>query len=99
MRSPVRLSTLCLLLVGMADLITSLMWLNAGYGEGNPFFAWLASHGSIPFAAGKVVFLAGPIGILEYARTKRPAAAEVGTWVATVLYLLLLGLHIRSVIR
>jgi hypothetical protein len=98
MQASVRLSTLCLLLVGMGDLVTSLMWLNAGYGEGNPLFAWLASHGSLAFALGKVMFLAGPIAILEYARGKRPQAAEAGTWVATILYILLLGLHIRTVI-
>lgn len=96
MRSPVRLSTLCLLIVGMADLVTSLIWLHAGYGEGNPLFAWLAHHGSLPFAIGKVLFLAGPIAILEYARKFRPTSAEVGTWAATLLYLLFLGLHVRA---
>lgn len=81
----------------MGDLITSLMWLHAGYGEGNPLFSWLASHGSLPFALGKVAFLAGPVLILEYARTKRPHSAELGTWLATLLYMLLLSMHIRSV--
>src|SRR4051812_43043373 len=96
MQDRVRLSTLCLLIVGMSDLVTSLMWLNAGYGEGNPLFAWLASHGSIPFACGKIIFLAGPIGIIEYARKTHPRTAEIGTWVATCLYLFLLGSHIRA---
>ena len=96
MRSPVRLSTVCLLIVGMGDLIVSLMWLHAGYGEGNPLFAWLARQGSLMFALGKVVFLAGPIGILEYARKYRPRSAEIGTWVATILYLFFLGAHIRG---
>ena len=96
MRDSVRLSTLCLLLVGMADLVTSLMWLSKGYGEGNPLFAWLASHGSLPFALGKVAFLAGPIAILEYARKFKPRTAEYGTWLATFLYLLLLSTHVRT---
>jgi hypothetical protein len=98
MQERVRLSTLCLIIVGMTDLITSLIWLNAGFGEGNPLFAWLAGHGSIPFAAGKIIFLAGPIGILEYARKFKPRTAETGTWIATALYLLFLALHIRSAV-
>ncbi|MFI5386848.1 MAG: DUF5658 family protein [Fimbriimonadales bacterium] len=96
MRSPVRLSTLCLLLVGVGDLVVSLRWLHAGHGEGNPLFAWLAHYGSLVFALGKVLFLAGPIAILEYARKYRPVSAEVGTWIATLLYLLFLGAHIRG---
>lgn len=96
MNERVRTSTLCLLLVGMADLITSLMWLHSGQGEGNPLFAWLASHGSLAFALGKIAFLAGPIAILEYARKFKPMTAEVGTWLATLLYLLLLSTHIRA---
>ncbi|HTQ08725.1 MAG TPA: DUF5658 family protein [Fimbriimonadaceae bacterium] len=91
----VRVSTVCLLMVGMGDLITSLMWLHAGYGEGNPLFAWLASQGSIWFALGKVIFLAGPILVLEYARQVRPRSAELGTWLATLLYMFLLFAHIQ----
>ncbi|HVT14340.1 MAG TPA: DUF5658 family protein [Fimbriimonadaceae bacterium] len=80
----------------MADLITSLMWLHAGQGEGNPLFAWLAGHGSLAFALGKIAFLAGPIAILEYARKFKPRTAEFGTWLATLLYLFLLSTHIRA---
>ena len=95
-REHVRLSTLCLLLVGTGDLIVSLMWLNATgpAGEGNPLFQMLAHHGSLPFALGKILFLAGPIGILEFARKYKPRSAEIGTWVATVLYLLFLGVNV-----
>jgi len=96
-RSRVRASTLSLLIVGMGDLVSSLAWLHAGYGEGNPLFSWLANHGSIWFALGKVLFLAGPIAILEYARLFRPKAAELGTWLATLLYLALLSTHVRVV--
>lgn len=95
MRSPVRLSTLCLLIVGMSDLVMSLLWLHVGFGEGNPLFAWLAGHGSLAFALGKLAFLAGPIAILEFARRYRPQSAEIGTWVAVVLYILFLGSHLR----
>jgi len=91
----VRLSTLCLLIVGMGDLISSLMWLHAGFGEGNLLFAWLAAHGSIWFALGKLLFLAGPIALLEYAYRFRPRTAELGTWLATLLYMLFLFTHIQ----
>ncbi len=94
---PVRASTLCLLIVGMGDLVSSLAWLHAGYGEGNPLFSWLVrTGGSMAFAVGKLVFLAGPIAMLEYARRFRPRTAEYGTWLATLLYLMLLSTHIRT---
>ena len=86
---------MCLLIVGTADLIVSLMWLNAGYGEGNPLFAWLAGHGSLAFALGKMAFLAGPIAIIEYARKTKPRFAEQGTWLAVLLYLMFLSTHVR----
>jgi hypothetical protein len=95
MDEKVRLSTLCLLIVGVSDLILSLIWLNAGYGEGNPLFAWLARYGSIPFAMGKIIFLAGPIGIIEFARKTHPRTAELGTWTAVALYMLFLLTHVR----
>jgi hypothetical protein len=98
MRERVQLSTLCLLIVGMGDLIVSLLWLHASgpFGEGNPLFSWLARHGSLAFVLGKLAFLAGPIAILEYARQFRPRSAELGTWIATFLYLLFLAVHMRS---
>ena len=57
MTSKVRLSTFCLLIVGMGDLVSSLVWLHAGQGEGNPLFAWLAAQGYLAFALGKVAFV------------------------------------------
>lgn len=80
----------------MTDLIMSLMWLNAGNAEGNPLFAWFASYGAIPFACGKLIFLFGPIGMLEYARKKHPVSAEQGTWVAVLAYVAFLALHMRT---
>ncbi len=95
--NPVRISTVCLVLVGLADLASSLFWLSRGYGEGNPLFARLAQMGSIPFALGKVAMLAGPILLLEYARKSHPKSADQGTWLATAFYILLLAIHIRAV--
>jgi len=85
-KSTPRLSTIILLTIATFDLVTTLMWLHEGQKEGNPFFAFLASHGSLALALGKLVYLFIPIAILEYARTKRPISAEIGTWVAVAGY-------------
>ena len=95
----VRLSTLVLVTVAMFDLFTTMMWLNAGYGEGNPLFALLASHGSYVFILGKLVFLVLPLMLIEWARTKRPITAEIGTWVASVAYMYLWGSHVLGLAR
>lgn len=93
----VHLSTLCLATVGLFDLVTSLLWLHNGFGEGNPLFSALAEHGSLAFALGKILFLAGPILILEFVRKRKPFSAEVGTWVAFVLYAGLYASHLASI--
>ena len=92
----VRLSTLALVTVAMFDLVSTLMWLNAGHSEGNPLFAWLATHGTLPFVFGKLVFLVLPIVVIEWARTKRPWTAEIGTWFAVGAYAWLWTSHVLS---
>ena len=83
----VHLSTLCLVLLATFDLVTTLFWLHIGFGEGNPLFAAIAARfGGIGFAITKLVFVFVPVGILEFARTKRPMTAEIGTWVAFLAY-------------
>lgn len=83
----VHLSTLCLVILATFDLVTTLFWLHIGFGEGNPLFAAIAARfGGIGFAIAKLVFVFVPVGILEYARTKRPTTAEIGTWVAFLAY-------------
>lgn len=83
----VHLSTLCLVVLATFDLVTTLFWLHIGFGEGNPFFAAIAARfGGIGFAIAKLIFVFVPVGILEYARTKRPTTAELGTWVAFLAY-------------
>jgi|GEM_PF-2803356 len=93
-RSNPRLSTVLLLTVGTFDLVTTLMWLNAGGLEGNRLFAWFAGHGSFALVAGKLTFLLGPVLLLEFARTRRPVTAEIGTWVAFAAYLYLYVGHL-----
>ena len=98
-KSKVRLSTLVLVTVAMFDLVSTLVWMNAGQGEGNPFFANLAAHGSLAFVGGKLLFLALPVVLIEWARTKRPLTAEIGTWIAALGYVYLWGSHVLSLQR
>ena len=79
--SRVHTSTLCLVTIGLFDL-------------GNRLFAWLLQFGPWAFVFGKVVLLAGPILILEYARTKKPEVAEAGTWITVVAYLAMYVPHL-----
>ena len=96
MRQHVRLSTMVLVTVAMFDLVTTLMLLNMGFGESNPLFAPLVQLGSIPFALAKLVFLAIPILVLEFARKYRPSSAEQGTWIAAGAYI---GLYLLHIVR
>ncbi len=96
MKQTVRLSTLCLVIVGTVDMLMTILWLKNGGREGNALFSALAHLSLYVFIAGKLLFLFGPIAILEYARRAHPRSAEQGTWLATMLYLVLLTLHIRA---
>jgi hypothetical protein len=96
LRSQVRLSTLCLVTIGIFDLVTSLYFLNQGLEEGNPIFAVAARSGSLPFAALKVAFLAFPICLLEFVRRRHPKSAEQGTWIAFAAYVTLYLAHLLS---
>ncbi len=91
------LSTTILLVVGTFDLVTTLMWLHEGQGEGNPVFARIAQFGGFALVAAKLTFLYVPVLILEYARKKRPLSAEIGTWIAAGLYLYLYGSHLLAI--
>ncbi|HWP31734.1 MAG TPA: DUF5658 family protein [Fimbriimonadales bacterium] len=85
-RGRVRLSTLCLVTVILFDLVTTLFLLNQGFGEANPIFANLAKKGEWALVSGKLMFTIIPLLILEWARTKRPFTAEIGTWTAFIAY-------------
>ena len=99
LRAQVRLSTLVLVTIGMFDLVSTLMWMNQGFGEGNPLFSTIAqSGGSVAFAIAKLLFLAGPIALLEVVRRTRPDSAEQGTWLAAGLYGFLYVTHIAQLL-
>ena len=93
-KNEVHLSTIVLVTVGIFDLVTTLVWLNQGNQEGNPLFAWLAGHGSVVFALGKLAFLILPILALEYARKSNPKSAEQGTWLAACFYVFFYVAHL-----
>lgn len=93
----VRLSTLCLTTVALFDLVTTMVLLGRGMEEGNPLFASFLEQGPQVFVAAKVLFLAGPILILEYVRTKNPRSAEQGTWLAFLAYAGLYGAHLMQI--
>lgn len=87
LKKPVHLSTAVLLTIATFDLITTLLWLNMGGMEGNPFFAWVAkTGGSVGLVIAKMVYLVVPVSLLEYVRTKKPRSGEIGTWLAAILY-------------
>jgi hypothetical protein len=81
-----RLSTILLLTIGLFDLVASLMMFRMGYTEGNPLFRYLLEQSQASFVFGKIVFLAAPIAMLEYAHQIKPKTGEIGTWVAFWLY-------------
>lgn len=94
LKGKVYLSTLALTTIGLFDLVTTLILIELGVKEGNPLFRWFLSYGPFHFAIAKVVFLAGPIAMLEYARQHKPRLAEVGTWTSFCLYAMLYVGHI-----
>ncbi|MES2461709.1 MAG: DUF5658 family protein [Armatimonadota bacterium] len=58
-------------LFGMADLFFSLMAFQFGVAEGNPFMAWLVTHGL--FVPGKILlsFVVTGLMVVVYSATKR----------------------------
>lgn len=96
LQGKVHLSTIVLVSIGLFDLVSSLIWLHMGYAEGNPIFARLAAFGAVPFAVGKILLLAGPVLLLEFARKHHPKSAEQGTWIAAVAYGALYAKHLAD---
>lgn len=97
LKSQVRLSTACLVAIGLFDLIATIMLFGAGFGEGNPIFARLLHLGPWAFVMAKAAFLAGPILIIEYARQHHPESAEQATWIAFVAYAALFSVQLLRI--
>lgn len=90
----VHLSTLVLVTIALFDLFTTVLMLNVGFGESNPIFSPLVDLGFPIFVSMKLVFLVGPVFLLEYARLKHPISAEQGTWIAAGFYGMLYIIHL-----
>ncbi|MBN9500867.1 MAG: hypothetical protein J0H02_03700 [Armatimonadetes bacterium] len=97
LNSKVHLSTLCLVTLGLFDLVTTVMLFGRGFGEGNPLFAWLAGQGPWHFVFGKAIFLVLPVLALEYVRKRHPHSAEQGTWIAFIAYATLYVLQLLRI--
>jgi hypothetical protein len=77
-----------LICVALADLITTMMWVDGEHNlEANPLFAWLLELGPAYFVGAKLLLIAVPIGVLEWARRKRPRFTSVATRAAIFAYL------------
>lgn len=94
LKGKVHISTLALATLGLVDLISSMILFSIGMREANPFFGPLFNLSPLYFSIAKVIFLGGPILLLEYSRKHRPWSAEIGTWVAFVLYFYILVSHL-----
>jgi uncharacterized membrane protein SirB2 len=94
LKEKVHTSTLVLVTIGMFDLLTTLLLLRMGMGESNPIFGPILSYGILPFVVATLVFLAGPVLLLEFVRQRHPHSAEQGTWLAAGFYALLYVVHI-----
>jgi hypothetical protein len=99
LKGRVHTSTLVLVTIGMFDLVTTILLLGMGMNESNPIFGWLLDYyGLTWFVMGKLAFLAGPVLLLEFVRTKHPRSAEQGTWVAAAFYALLYIVHLLRIV-
>ncbi len=97
---PVRLSTFILVTLGMLDLVSTLILMQHGLREANPIFNGLARMtGSTGFVGGKLLFLVGPVLLLELVRQRNPKSAEQGTWLAIAFYALFYFAHMIAYYR
>ncbi len=75
-------------LIGLADLITTIYWiLYKGADEANPLFAFFLSLGIGCFIVMKLVMLACPLYVLEYARMRSPDFTRRASRCAIAAYL------------
>jgi hypothetical protein len=83
--------------IGIADLVTTLIWVHHhGAQEANPLFAHYLAMGSVWFAVMKLVLLAGPIFLLEWASRHRPLFTRRASQFAICAYLVLYGVGVAK---
>jgi hypothetical protein len=78
--------------LGIADLTTTLLWVHHhGAEEANPLFAHYLDMGSLCFSLMKIIMLAAPIFLLEWARRRRPRFTIFASRFAIAAYLVMYG--------
>src|SRR6476469_2202225 len=83
--------------IGVADLVTTLVWVHYhGAREANPLFAHYLAMGFVWFALMKVVLLAGPILLLEWARGHKPMFTRRASQFAIAAYLCMYGVGVAK---
>lgn len=79
--------------IGLADLGTTLLWVHQhGAQEANPVFAHYLSMGMAYFALMKIICLAAPIFLLEWARVRRPRFTQIASRFAICAYVVMYGI-------
>src|SRR6266699_2705460 len=83
----VAVESVIILAIGVIDLVTTLVWVRqAGAREANPIFRSYLDLGTPYFIAAKMLLLAGPIILLEWARRRRPAFTRLASRFAIAAY-------------
>jgi hypothetical protein len=84
--------SLIIFVIGIADLATTLIWVNThGAQEANPVFAHYLAMGPVVFSLMKLVMLAAPIFLLEWARRHSPVFTRRAARFAIAAYVGLYG--------
>src|SRR5258708_25191072 len=80
--------SILLISIGALDLISTLIWVGEhGAQEANPIFQHYLEMGPVWFAVMKIVMLAAPIYLLEWARRRRPVFTRLASRFAVCAYL------------
>ena len=83
--------------IGIGDLIATIFFIERhGAREANPLFHLLWNAGPIAFVGAKLLCLAGPIAILEWARRHNPAFVLSASRMVIVTYLACYGVGVAS---
>jgi hypothetical protein len=83
--------------IGLADLIATIVFIERhGAHEANPIFRILWDLGPLAFIGAKILFLAGPIAILEWARRHNPQFVLRASQAVIVAYIACYGLGIAK---